>query len=97
MTAIPYQAVHDAQVAGSQWRAGTDENYYRSILEAAMPELRRCFIEDMASREGLLLPANPWGSAATWADYNWRRLSERFSDNMLLRRLCELVADALEQ
>lgn len=46
----------------------------------------------------LVLPPNPFGTSATWADYDWRAMSrgEEREGDKVAARLCEMIADAVE-
>jgi hypothetical protein len=43
----------------------------------------------------ITLAANPWGTSATWADYNWRRLADT-EDRMLIKIILLRIAEAVE-
>lgn len=46
----------------------------------------------------LVLPPNPFGTSATWADYDWRGMArgEEREGDKVAARLCDLIADAVE-
>lgn len=55
----------------------------------------------MSNADGsITLPPNPWGSAATWDDYDWRKIaaSERAARGVacLTAQVLDLIADAVE-
>jgi len=51
--------------------------------------------------EGLTLPPNPFGTSATWADYNWRGIAEdlrrRLDGQSAASVAIDLIADAVER
>ena len=55
-------------------------------------------LETKRSLDEIVLPSNPWGTSAIWADYNWRQIADNVRNGRLstvAAKVCDLIADAL--
>jgi hypothetical protein len=46
----------------------------------------------------VVLPDNPFGTSATWIDYNWRQIADDVRNgrsSVVAGKICDLIADAL--
>jgi hypothetical protein len=83
---------------------GIPLNPLRCRREQGHPGRHACgdtaWSEDLGRRvaPSLVLPPNPFGTAATWADYDWRQIADDVRhgrSSEVAGKVLDLVADAL--
>jgi hypothetical protein len=63
-------------------------------LTAAVPSLREAWETELRESGALVLPPNPFGTSATWADYDWNKIAQNVR-SAAARGALERIADAV--
>jgi hypothetical protein len=66
----------------------------RAALAAAAPSLREAWETELRESGALVLPPNPFGTSATWADFDWNGIAQNVR-SAAARAALERIADAV--